>query len=87
MGLKGVIFKAPNHVAGIQISTHRKVPNNEIIKVSKEGMSKSGNKLKSTPKKRAAEDITFPILPIRSQSVSSMIVTLTLHKTITNKKA
>ena len=87
MGLKGVIFKAPNHVAGIQISTPRNVPKNEIIKVSKEGMRRSGNKLKSTPKKRAAEDKTYPILPILSQSVSSIIVTLTLHKTITDKKA
>jgi len=78
---------APNHVAGIHISAPRKVPRQEIIKVSKEGITRLGNKPKSIPINRPAECMTSPKLPILSQSVSSMIVTFTLQitKIIRNK--
>jgi len=84
-GLNGVMFFAPNHVAGMQIITPTKVPNIEIINVSIEGTIRSGNKLKSIPIKRPALDKTSDKLPIRSQSVSSTIVTSTLQITIINK--
>ena len=49
------MFRAPNQVAGTHIITPRRVPKQEIIKVSMAGTRRFGTKEKSIPMKRPAE--------------------------------
>jgi len=66
-------------MAGMQINNPSNVPRHAIMKVSTAGPSKVGISAKSRPTKRETESKTSAKEPIRSQSVSSITVALTLQ--------